>query len=77
MGKVKQYHTGAIINGVEILEIDLKKTTSKSRYWKYRCPGCGNIKSARSERIGSLCLSCGAKERRAKVKNNVKDDITN
>lgn len=25
MGKVKQYHTGAIVNGVEILEIDLKK----------------------------------------------------
>ena len=76
MGKVKKYHTGAIINGVEILELDLERTTSKARYWKYKCPGCGQIKSARSERVGQLCISCGAKQRRTKVKNTVRNDIT-
>ena len=70
-----KYYVGAIVNGVEILELDEEKTTSKARYWKCACPGCGIIKSTRSDRIGSLCVSCGAKQRRARVKQTVRDDL--
>ena len=70
-----KYFVGVIINGVEILEQDLEKSTKKARYWKYACPGCGAIKSARSDRLGALCISCGAKQRRAKVQNTVRDSL--
>ena len=44
---------GDIINGVEILDLDLERTNNKAKYWKYKCPKCGKIKSARTDRIGS------------------------
>lgn len=77
MGKVKKYHTGAIINGVEILGIDLEKTTPKDRYWFYKCPNCGKVKSAKSSRIGTKCVSCGQKTRDKTTYNaKVADDLT-
>ena len=71
-----KYYVGAIINGVEILELDKEKTTKKAKYWKCACSQCGAIRSVRSDRIGTVCVSCGAKNRRAKVKNTVRDDLT-
>ena len=75
MGKIDKYYIGAIINGVEILELDLEKTTTKARYWKYRCPECGIIKSARSDRVGAKCRSCSNKENRKKVINIIRDNL--
>lgn len=67
MGKNTKYYPGAIINGVEILELDLKKSNSKKKYLKYKCPTCGEIKSSRTDCIGTNCSACSEKIRRNKV----------
>lgn len=72
-----KYFPGAIINGVELIEKDLERSDSKNTWWKYKCPKCGTIKSARNSRVGSLCQSCSGKKNRAKVVTSfVTDDLT-
>lgn len=72
-----KYYPGAIINGVELIELDTEKSTSGKKYWKYKCPTCGAIKSSSTDRIGTNCPVCAEKIRREKVskigKNNFKD----
>ena len=72
-----KYYPGAIINGVELIELDTEKSTSNKKYWKYKCPTCGMIKSSRTDNIGTNCPICAEKIRREKVseigKNNLND----
>lgn len=73
----KPFKVGDIIRGVELLELDEEKTTKKEKYWKCKCPTCGEIYSFRSGHVGNQCASCGAKQRRSKrITSCVIDDLT-
>lgn len=73
----KPFKIGDIVKGVELLALDEEKSTPKEKWWKYKCPNCGNIKSARSSRVGSLCQSCSAKQNREKrITSCISDDLT-
>lgn len=73
----KPFQVGDIVRGVELLEIDESRSTKKEKYWKYKCPKCGDIKTARSSKVGSICKSCAAQENRSKRQTScVIDDLT-
>lgn len=73
----KPFKVGDMVRGVKLLELDESRSTKKEKYWKYECPGCGAIKSARSSKVGTVCKSCASKENRSKrITPCVLDDLT-
>lgn len=71
------FKVGDIVRGVELLELDEEKSTKKEKYWKCKCPKCGQLHSFRSGHVGDQCRSCAAKQRRSKRKTScVTDDLT-
>ena len=78
-GRNLKDRVGQIINGVLVLALDEEKThNSKFSYWFYHCPKCNKLKSARSDKIGTLCLSCRGKIARKQATNpTMTNDLTN
>lgn len=73
----KPFKVGDIIRGVELLELDEKRSTKKEKYWKTECPQCKQIQSVRSSKIGQLCKSCASKHnRQLRQTSCVIDDLT-